>query len=128
MYFKPVRLSRPPPTSINVSVEHDIPTQTMRAKVFAHRMVNAPIFARVATTVVERIGVVADDDIEQQHTARGESGKAGLKKIVVSECIGSGFRGVTKHFTECRNRCAPGQGKFSNVSVIQCRAGCKIFR
>ena len=64
MYIKPVRLSRSPPTSINVSVEHDIPTQTMHAKVFAHRMVNAPIFARVATTVVERIGVVADDDIE----------------------------------------------------------------
>jgi hypothetical protein len=111
-----------------MSVEHDIPTQTTRAKVFAYCMVNAPIFARMAATVMEWIGVVADDDIEQQHTARRESGKAGLKKIVVSECIGPGFLGVTEHFTECRNRCAPGQGEFSNVAMIQCRAGRKIFR
>ena len=109
-------------------VESDILAQTTCAKVFAYCMVNAQIFARMAATVMEWICVVADNDIEQQHTARGESGKAGLKKIVVSECIGSGFRDVTKHFIECRNRCAPGQGKFSNVSVIHCCAGCKIFR
>jgi len=72
-------------------VESDIPAQTTCAKVSAYCVVNAPIFARMAATVMEWICVVADDDIEQQHTARRESGKAGLKKIVVSECIGSGF-------------------------------------
>ena len=91
MKFKPMRLSGSSPTSINMLVEPDIPAQTTCAKVFAYCMVNAPIFARMVATVMEWICVVADDDIEQHHTARRENGKAGLKKIVVSECIGSGF-------------------------------------
>lgn len=128
MKFKPMRLSRSSPTSINMLVEPDIPAPTTCAKVFAYCKVNAPIFARMAATVMEWICVVAYDDIEQQQTARRETGEAGLKKIFVSKCIVSGFRGVTKHFTECFNRCPPGQGEFSNVAVIQCRAGCEIFR
>ena len=70
MKFKPMRLSRSSPTSINMSVEHYIPTQTKRAKVFAYCMVKALIFARMATMIMEWIGVVTDDDIEQQHTVR----------------------------------------------------------
>ena len=60
----------------------------------------------------------ADDDIKHQDATRLENGKAGLKKIVVSECIGPYFWGVTEHVTEYRVYRVQGTGEFGNVAMI----------